>query len=67
MCLYVLDNETNFVVKVSVFIGLAIEVWKIGKVVNVKVSSNYLKRQERVVTYCCSLIEQTKYLEFFQE
>ncbi|CAD5116209.1 DgyrCDS5125 [Dimorphilus gyrociliatus] len=36
VCLYVLDNETNFVVKVSVFIGLAIEVWKIGKVVNVK-------------------------------
>lgn len=36
--LYVLDNETNFVVRVSVFIGLGIEIWKIFKVVDVKVS-----------------------------
>ena len=36
--LYVLDNETNFVVRVSVFIGLGIEVWKIFKVLDVKVS-----------------------------
>lgn len=34
--LYVLDNETNFVVRVSVFIGLGIEIWKIFKVVDVK-------------------------------
>ncbi|XP_038077792.1 cleft lip and palate transmembrane protein 1 homolog [Patiria miniata] len=34
--LYIMDNETNFVVKVSVFIGLIIEAWKITKVVNVK-------------------------------
>lgn len=33
--LYVLDNETNFMIKISVFIGLGIEVWKIQKVVNV--------------------------------
>ncbi|XP_070493644.1 putative lipid scramblase CLPTM1 [Chironomus tepperi] len=34
--LYVLDNETNFMIKVSCFIGLGIEVWKIQKVVDVK-------------------------------
>lgn len=37
--LYVFDNETNTVVKISVVIGLLIEIWKIHKVVNVKVSS----------------------------
>jgi len=35
--LYVLDNETNFVIRVSVFIGLGIEIWKIHKVVDVKI------------------------------
>jgi hypothetical protein len=35
--LYVLDNETNTVVRISVVIGLAIECWKIKKVVDVKV------------------------------
>lgn len=30
--LYVLDNETNFVIKVSCFVGLGIELWKITKV-----------------------------------
>ncbi|XP_060574557.1 putative lipid scramblase CLPTM1 [Ruditapes philippinarum] len=34
--LYVFDNETNTVVRISVFIGLLIEIWKIHKVVNVK-------------------------------
>lgn len=36
--LYVLDNETNFMIRVSCFIGLGIEVWKIQKVVNVTVN-----------------------------
>jgi len=36
--LYVLDNETNFVVKISIFIGLAIELWKIHKVIDIKVN-----------------------------
>lgn len=36
--LYVLDNETNTVVRISVFVGLAIEIWKIHKVVNIEVS-----------------------------
>lgn len=37
--LYVLDNETNTVVRISVFIGLLIEIWKIHKVVNINVSN----------------------------
>lgn len=36
--LYVLDNDTNTLVKISVFIGLIIEVWKIHKVVNVQMN-----------------------------
>lgn len=35
--LYVLDNDTNFMVKVSVVLGLLIEVWKIKKVINITV------------------------------
>ena len=35
--LYVMDNETNFVVRVSVVIGLFIEMWKIFKVIDFKV------------------------------
>ncbi|KAK2510319.1 Clptm1 [Columba guinea] len=34
--LYILDNETNFVVQVSVFIGLLIDIWKITKVMDVR-------------------------------
>lgn len=34
--LYVLDNETNFMIRVSCFIGLGIEVWKIQKVADFK-------------------------------
>ena len=32
-----MDNETNSVVKISVCIGLLIEIWKIHKVINIKV------------------------------
>ena len=42
--LYVLDNETNFVIQVSVFVGLAIELWKITKVFDVS-----LDRENTVV------------------
>uniref|UniRef100_A0A1I8N9P0 Cleft lip and palate transmembrane protein 1 n=2 Tax=Musca domestica TaxID=7370 RepID=A0A1I8N9P0_MUSDO len=38
--LYVLDNETNFMIRVSCFIGLGIEVWKIHKVVDINYSSD---------------------------
>merc|ERR550519_2393227 len=34
--LYVLDNDTNSVVRISCFIGLCIELWKITKVTDVK-------------------------------
>ena len=43
--LYVMDNETNFVVRISVFAGLAIEIWKIFKVIDVKVRLKYLCNQ----------------------
>lgn len=35
--LYVLDNDTNMVVRISVFVGLLIEVWKIHKVTNIEI------------------------------
>ncbi|KAJ8311058.1 hypothetical protein KUTeg_011392 [Tegillarca granosa] len=35
--LYVMDNETNMMVRISIFIGLGIELWKIQKVVNIKI------------------------------
>lgn len=41
--LYILDNETNFVVQVSVGIGLLIDFWKITKVMDVK-----LDREQKV-------------------
>lgn len=34
--LYVLDNDTNTVVRISCFVGLGIELWKIQKVVDIK-------------------------------
>lgn len=40
--LYILDNETNFVVQVSVFIGLLIDFWKITKVMDVRVRAGIL-------------------------
>ncbi|XP_064546578.1 putative lipid scramblase CLPTM1 [Drosophila montana] len=40
--LYVLDNETNFMIRISCFVGLGIEVWKIHKVVDV----NYNNQQK---------------------
>ncbi|CAG2107140.1 unnamed protein product [Medioppia subpectinata] len=35
--LYVLDNDTNMVIRASVGIGLLIELWKIKKVVNIEI------------------------------
>lgn len=40
--LYVLDNDTNFMIRISCFIGLGIEVWKIQKVVNIHISRDSL-------------------------
>uniref|UniRef100_A0A1I8QDB9 Cleft lip and palate transmembrane protein 1 homolog n=1 Tax=Stomoxys calcitrans TaxID=35570 RepID=A0A1I8QDB9_STOCA len=39
--LYVLDNETNFMIRVSCFIGLGIEVWKIHKVVDINYNTDH--------------------------
>lgn len=36
--LYVLDNETNIMIRLSCFIGLGIEMWKIQKVVDFKIN-----------------------------
>ncbi|RWS05666.1 cleft lip and palate transmembrane protein 1-like protein [Dinothrombium tinctorium] len=36
--LYVLDNDTNTIVKISVGVGLLIEIWKIHKVLNIQVN-----------------------------
>lgn len=38
--LYVLDNDTNTLIRISIGIGLLIELWKIPKVVNIKVDRN---------------------------
>lgn len=40
--LYVLDNETNVMVRISCFIGLIIEIWKINKVMDVKINREQL-------------------------
>ena len=37
--MYILDNKTNFVIIVSVFIGLLIDLWKITKVVEVRLDT----------------------------
>uniref|UniRef100_A0AC11EMZ8 CLPTM1 regulator of GABA type A receptor forward trafficking n=1 Tax=Ovis aries TaxID=9940 RepID=A0AC11EMZ8_SHEEP len=39
--LYILDNETNFVVQVSVFIGVLIDLWKITKVMDVRLDREH--------------------------
>ncbi|XP_066262932.1 putative lipid scramblase CLPTM1 [Euwallacea similis] len=41
--LYILDNETNVMVKLSCFVGLGIELWKILKVVDVKFENGKIK------------------------
>ncbi|XP_067136586.1 putative lipid scramblase CLPTM1 [Centruroides vittatus] len=41
--LYVLDNDTNMMVRISVFVGLLIEIWKIHKVLNIEI-----KRDQRI-------------------
>lgn len=38
--LYVLDNDTNFMIRMSCIVGLGIECWKIQKVVNIGVDVN---------------------------
>jgi hypothetical protein len=40
--LYILDNDTNFVVIISCFVALLIEVWKITKVTNISIDRDNL-------------------------
>ncbi|XP_071439565.1 putative lipid scramblase CLPTM1 [Hetaerina americana] len=42
--LYVLDNPANTIVKISCFVGLGIEVWKINKVMDIKIN-----REDRIL------------------
>lgn len=49
--LYILDNETNFVVQVSVFIGLLIDLWKITKVMDVRVSAG--RNVQKYLLFAC--------------
>ncbi|GJQ84537.1 hypothetical protein Trydic_g20033 [Trypoxylus dichotomus] len=45
--LYVLDNETNMVIRVSCFIGLCIELWKIQKVVDIRFEGGRIKFNDK--------------------
>lgn len=45
--LYVLDNETNMVIRVSCFIGLCIELWKIQKVVDIKFEGGRIRFNDK--------------------
>ncbi|XP_021074276.1 cleft lip and palate transmembrane protein 1 [Mus pahari] len=58
--LYILDNETNFVVQVSVFIGVLIDLWKITKVMDVR-----LDREHRVagIFPCPTFKDKSTYIE----
>lgn len=45
--LYVLDNETNTLIRISCFVGLGIELWKIQKVVDVKIENGRIRFQDK--------------------
>ncbi|XP_017769003.1 PREDICTED: cleft lip and palate transmembrane protein 1 [Nicrophorus vespilloides] len=45
--LYVLDNDTNTVVKISCFVGLCIELWKIQKVIDIKFQNGRLSFKDK--------------------
>lgn len=45
--LYVLDNETNTLVRISCFVGLCIELWKTNKVVDIKFENGWIKFSDK--------------------
>ncbi|XP_018576856.1 cleft lip and palate transmembrane protein 1 homolog [Anoplophora glabripennis] len=45
--LYVLDNETNTLIRISCFVGLGIEFWKIWKVVDIKFENGRLTFKDK--------------------
>lgn len=63
--LYILDNETNFVVQVSVFIGLLIDFWKITKVMDVRVRSSNEKLLYFVILFSMIRTALTQFLDIF--
>ena len=40
--LYILDNETNTMVIIMIFIGLLIDLWKVTKVVEIRIDKDNL-------------------------
>jgi len=45
--LYVMDNETNTIVRISCFVGLGIELWKIHKVVDIKFEGGWISFKDK--------------------
>ena len=55
MLLYVFDNDTNTVIRISIFVGLIIELWKIHKVVDVKVRGLEPSMYRKGIFELCSI------------
>lgn len=45
--LYVLDNETNTVIRISCLVGLGIELWKINKVLDIKWENGWFRFKDK--------------------
>ncbi|KAF5300041.1 hypothetical protein FQR65_LT09298 [Abscondita terminalis] len=45
--LYVLDNETNTLIRISCFVGLGIELWKINKVIDIKFENGWIQFKDK--------------------
>jgi len=45
--LYVLDNETNTIIRISCFVGLGIELWKINKVIDIKFENGWIQFKDK--------------------
>ncbi|XP_063976009.1 putative lipid scramblase CLPTM1 [Diachasmimorpha longicaudata] len=59
--LYVLDNETNTLVRISCGIGLCIEIWKINKVVDISIDRSRPKLMG--VVPCVTFRDKGSYVE----
>ncbi|KAF5289121.1 hypothetical protein FQA39_LY15223 [Lamprigera yunnana] len=45
--LYVLDNETNTLIRISCVVGLVIELWKINKVMDIKFEDGWIRFKDK--------------------
>ena len=45
--LYVLDNETNTLIRISCFVGLGIELWKINKVIDIRFENGRIQFKDK--------------------